>query len=685
MGRTTWRAVAVAVLGVFLAVAGNQVLNNNRLVWTWLVVAIVIAVVVALMTARPDKQAAQSPDPDSGGSDRRLHALAVAVEAVWKPEQRRRRLLNPHPLPTAWITIGPPIADHWANIRADGLHEPLDLAGAVDLEHPDAFHQIVTNPRLRGRVVLLGDPGAGKTALLLRLTLTLLATREQGGLIPVLLRLSTWNPGEQNLDTWIASRLDLDYGYRQPVPAGRLIALLDGFDEMPEERRREALLAIGNTFTDGPLVLTSRTPEYLDALTALADNTLAAAAVLELTALPASTVRDYLQLTTARPTDWADVFALDATQGGRVAAALAAPLWVDLARSTYSDPDRVDNNPRELLRLPSADAIHGQLLDRLIPTAYPEPAEPGTNGHVWRRHDAQRWLSRLALDMRRRGTQDIAWWALILSSSHPLRVILPFVAWMVCGLATAFVINLGYRATDTAAGLVVGFGLGLTTAALGPPPRPSRGARRRRRTGVSAIRRLLQTLGIGLAVWGAAGIPATLGALATGAATAPALATMFIFLFGMSLTFAFVREYTTIFDRGDADVQTSTSPEGLLRTDRRLLVWLVVVCLLLGNLVTPFMDTPVLGPSFGLLAGLAAGLMVCAWGWYVLARVWWWSRGWLPWRVMEFLADAHRRGVLRQAGGVWQFRHALLRDRLAAAADDGRMVTERTELATAAD
>ncbi|MFC5103265.1 hypothetical protein [Kibdelosporangium philippinense] len=40
-------------------------------------------------------------------------------------------------------------------------------------------------------------------------------------------------------------------------------------------------------------------------------------------------------------------------------------------------------------------------------------------------------------------------------------------------------------------------------------------------------------------------------------------------------------------------------------------------------------------------------------------------RGHLPWRLIPFLEDAHQRGVLRQNGGVYQFRHARLRDHLA--------------------
>ena len=37
----------------------------------------------------------------------------------------------------------------------------------------------------------------------------------------------------------------------------------------------------------------------------------------------------------------------------------------------------------------------------------------------------------------------------------------------------------------------------------------------------------------------------------------------------------------------------------------------------------------------------------------------------LPWRLLRFLEDAHRRGVLRQQGATYQFRHARLHERLA--------------------
>ncbi|SBW28577.1 putative membrane protein [Candidatus Protofrankia californiensis] len=76
------------------------------------------------------------------------------------------------------------------------------------------------------------------------------------------------------------------------------------------------------------------------------------------------------------------------------------------------------------------------------------------------------------------------------------------------------------------------------------------------------------------------------------------------------------------------------------------------------------------GLVFGLVAGLAGvfGLVLgldSAWGRLGLARLWLAWHGHQPPRLMAFLADAHERGILRQAGAVWEFRHANLQRRLA--------------------
>jgi hypothetical protein len=63
--------------------------------------------------------------------------------------------------------------------------------------------------------------------------------------------------------------------------------------------------------------------------------------------------------------------------------------------------------------------------------------------------------------------------------------------------------------------------------------------------------------------------------------------------------------------------------------------------------------------------GLVLALAACAWPHYTVARLLIAARGQLPWRLQSFLAEAHRLGILRQVGPVYQFRHARLRERLA--------------------
>jgi hypothetical protein len=74
------------------------------------------------------------------------------------------------------------------------------------------------------------------------------------------------------------------------------------------------------------------------------------------------------------------------------------------------------------------------------------------------------------------------------------------------------------------------------------------------------------------------------------------------------------------------------------------------------------------------LAGLVAFSLAAsssAWPSWLISRLWFASRGLLPWRLMYFLKDAHRRGILRQNGSVYQFRHVELQRHLAENASAG--------------
>jgi hypothetical protein len=135
------------------------------------------------------------------------------------------------------------------------------------------------------------------------------------------------------------------------------------------------------------------------------------------------------------------------------------------------------------------------------------------------------------------------------------------------------------------------------------------------------------------------------------------------------------------------DIGSAVNPPGLLKTNRstvvtRFLVWVPTFGLLVGLAawLLVWLLQPVLGPlvwsaaasiRMGVLSGLGGALgyalTLTAWGqWAILARIWLPLTGRLPWSVAAFLDDAYRRGILRQAGAVYQFRHARLQHHLTA-------------------
>ncbi|MEV1244458.1 hypothetical protein [Nonomuraea sp. NPDC049750] len=126
-----------------------------------------------------------------------------------------------------------------------------------------------------------------------------------------------------------------------------------------------------------------------------------------------------------------------------------------------------------------------------------------------------------------------------------------------------------------------------------------------------------------------------------------------------------------------------SSPRRSIRTDRTLGLGSALAGSLLINLdgaATILLPTPmaahldaqditrmlltdwltIFGPTGALIA-----LSATCWPYYSLARLRFAVSGRLPWRLQAFLADAHRLGVLRQAGAMYQFRHATLQQRLA--------------------
>jgi len=127
-----------------------------------------------------------------------------------------------------------------------------------------------------GRLLILGEPGTGKTNLLLELASSLIenAKHDETLPIPVVFNLPRWTLGKRDrtLTEWLKDDLAREYGVSRTtadalVTQNLILPLLDGLDEVSQERRAACVDAI-NTFQHGRdlgrLAVCCRTAEYAD-------------------------------------------------------------------------------------------------------------------------------------------------------------------------------------------------------------------------------------------------------------------------------------------------------------------------------------------------------------------------------------------------------------------------------------
>jgi hypothetical protein len=125
------------------------------------------------------------------------------------------------------------------------------------------YHEFIS---IHKSLLIIGEPGAGKTALLLHLALRLLenAFQEEKYPIPIILDLATWRNEKQDFDTWLEQNLvftagrsgvskavakELIRGKKGDTPNQRnLIVLLDGLDEIPQDDRASCVNAMRQYF-----------------------------------------------------------------------------------------------------------------------------------------------------------------------------------------------------------------------------------------------------------------------------------------------------------------------------------------------------------------------------------------------------------------------------------------------------
>ncbi|MEV6305205.1 hypothetical protein AB0M02_37735 [Actinoplanes sp. NPDC051861] len=630
--------------------------------------------------------------------DTACRKLAQMVNEQWRGEATARGIATPAPATVRWRWGETDVAADPADVAATKGAGPL-TSGTVNRLHDEVYARLS-----HGRLVLLGRPGAGKTAAMI---LLLIAALEHRGWVPepasreipvpVWLTMGGWDPVSTSLTDWAIETVARDLSPRtaaELVNSGRAALYLDGLDEMPPASRGAALRRIDETPTHIRIVLTSRRDEYREALET---GRLHGAAVVELQPVKPSTAARYLgrdQVGVQRER-WRVVGAyLRSHPLSAATQALNNPLTLTLARDTYRYSDPVALVDTALFPTPAAVRAH--LIERLMDQAYPDARN---------RERAGRFLGWIARNLG--DNRDIAWWRL--SSSLPRSRLVVSTALRTGAVASALTLllllaaNMWFR---TGSGLpagdfltaywarlvpgmmllvwVTGWMIGgrASDRLVGPKTlRPSVPGRRE-------IARLLGTVSITAATVGLVGALMTrLGdalwaTYRHGVVDGPGLmsflsvgydAAVRVFLLTLAVVGLPIGVALGLYDLWavPADRATAASPRSTFAESRRSSLQ---ACGGLGALAAAGTAFPV-ALTAGAVPGLALGVAV---GWFFAYAVWIASPpGILRFvevtarglsrrpRLLDVLDLAHRRQVLRQAGSVYQFRHAEVQDQMA--------------------
>lgn len=353
--------------------------------------------------------------------------LAGSVAESWRGEAADRRLVRPAPVKVRWEWAGdlsaeeagrPPVPGTGPRpLPGSGQAGPIPESGVITELHGELYARLP-----RGRLVITGEAGSGKTGAMILLLLETLDWREKlppderlQVPVPVLLTLGGWDPASVPLPAWAASVLNRDYPSLRAaryggdaasglIGSGRVALFLDGLDEMAEDARAEALRQLNKGALGLRTVMTSKPAEFAEAARRVP---LEGSAVIGLCPVQPGAAADFLlnEQPPGKRAEWRKVTDyINVNPGSEAARALSNPLALTMARDAYSAESRdadSTNDPAVIIEStswPANDTITGHFIDQFL-ARYPQDR-------------ARSWLGSLARHLGSLGTQDLEWWRL---------------------------------------------------------------------------------------------------------------------------------------------------------------------------------------------------------------------------------------------------------------------------------
>jgi hypothetical protein len=430
-------ATAIATFALSVATNNPAALPFADTLRNYPFLAFAAFLVITLATTVPGLWAQHRGTSDEEQNPTAIASLAKRTYDQWNVEGTRRKLFEPYVMPLSWITADPELMADWksivligrANQKSPG-NERHWATGPSELAGSGANLAAVLDKVPTRRLVILGEPGAGKTSLLVQLINTMLKPPWTGERVPVLFPMSDWRPLEEDLLDWMERWLSTGSGLagrtrnrngmtraRRLIESGHILPRFDGLDEIPKAARAAAIAKI-NAATGfiGEYVLTARSIDYRAAV--LPDNgpevRLAGAAGIEVCPLTSDDAVEFVRADIAAGTArWDSVLERLRTDPLSPAAqALSTPLMAQLARTVYyprsrsGSPDGDD--PGVLLdkqRFPHPASVEAHLFDGFLPAAYSSPNSGASSR--WSADQARGWLMFLA---RHVPDGNLEWW-----------------------------------------------------------------------------------------------------------------------------------------------------------------------------------------------------------------------------------------------------------------------------------
>ncbi|MGW4109782.1 hypothetical protein ACWEFJ_02780 [Actinosynnema sp. NPDC004786] len=571
--------------------------------------------VLALVIGLPARRSAVERVSTPAQLDQAERALRASVRA-YLDEELHRRGLDDVVIPVRLRT-------------EDG--ERLVVAASGELVAPLAVD---------ARLLLVGEPGAGKTTVCLLWCRAL--ARDDGQAVPVLVPTTSWRPEYKTLRQWVAAWVaesvgvlanTAEYGGTAAsglVEDGRVRCVIDGLDELPEAHRGAVLDLLAGAGAKTPFVLTSR-PGPSRRLAARTSRIRGLRRVDLLPTVPADAVA-YLASFDGR---WRHV------DTGSLRRLLSTPLTVYLMRQVYLDRKAGGDEP-----------VERALWRGLVPSVFEDLAgqvarrSSGAPGRAWPVESAERWLSFLARRLSE-PTGELRWWNFRERVPNPMTA--PAVIVGAVGVQTyvaqALVLGVDMRFFALLKSFLYP-AVGLMLASMLPNKRLFYVDDPRVDTSVSlsfAAGVLVGVL-VGTSQGPVTGMAAGLSA---------AITTIFFGVRVVARLRSVKRTYTH-----PAEAVRTARWHALVSSGAVFCMLSVVLHRLLPQAIV--WDRPLL---LSATATLIAGWLLSAsvWGGYLGARLTCAFRGQLPWRLGAFLDDTSRIGLLQRVGAHYAFRHARLR------------------------